>query len=438
MRVGMPLLFAVLALCASVRAQSTISPPPPLPIIPQVPIFPNIGEELPPLLLTPLIESQELPNGMPVSRPLQAIQVTEPPTETIVREFATHNTPQTVVRSYSTTWYDFDTLLFWSKGQQLPPLAIGSRAGNSQLLLGGSQPSIFDVGGQFKYGFTNDKARAFGFEASYLFFNARKQHDPIGRGIQSRWDTLARPTMDNDEGIAGRMTYGSPNMVGNLDAILSTRLRAWEVLGLWNFAQGLRFRISGEAGYRYFNLSETVQLDQVTISTGSAPFPQTLLVTDRFDTNTSFHGGQLGLRAQWDEGPFGLEFNGKIAMGASVQSAHLRGQSVSLPHLPWYAPSASDSGVLITPMNRNRTDRNALAWLPEAGMKLKYRSGERMLFTMGYRFIYLSAVVRASDQILVGQPIPTGFRYADDRPHFPLIPSDYWLQGLTLGLELRY
>jgi len=434
----MPLLIVSLALCASARAQSTISPPPQLPIIPQAPIFPNIGEEIPPLLLTLTTESQELPNGTPVSRPLQAIQRTGAPTETVVREFAMNAAPQKVARSHSASWYDFDTLLFWSKGHQLPSLAIGTRAGNSQVLLGCPQPSLFDAGGQFKYGFTNENARAFGFEASYLFFNARKQYDPISRGISSHWDELARPAMNSDLGIGERIIFGSPNMVGNLDAILSTRVRSWEALGLWNFAQGLRFRIAGEAGYRYFNLSESVQLDQVTITTSSASFPQTILATDRYDTNTSFHGGQLGLRAEWEEGPFSVEFNGKIAIGASVETATLRGQSVFIPHLPWYAPSASDSGVFITPSNRNRTDRNALAWLPEAGLKLKYRSGERMLFTMGYRFIYLSDVVRPGDQMWNGQPLDDRFRYADDRPHIPLIRSDFWLQGLTLGLELRY
>jgi hypothetical protein len=63
--------------------------------------------------------------------------------------------------------------------------------------------------------------------------------------------------------------------------------------------------------------------------------------------------------------------------------------------------------------------------------------------TAGYSLVYLPAVVRAGDQIdtdinpnLLAPPLDPFTGAA--RPQFRYIESDYYAQGLSLGLQLQF
>jgi len=72
----------------------------------------------------------------------------------------------------------------------------------------------------------------------------------------------------------------------------------------------------------------------------------------------------------------------------------------------------------------SRTARSNFAVLPEGGLKFGYQLGERARFSLGYSVIYLSDAARPGDQV-------------DGNPT-PFVRSDFWVQGVSLGLEWRY
>ncbi len=99
--------------------------------------------------------------------------------------------------------------------------------------------------------------------------------------------------------------------------------------------------------------------------------------------------------------------------------------------------------ALSTNSGHFRTDRFAV--LPEFGLKVGYQFTDHLRLTLGYDVLYWSSVVRPGGQIdrnLDTTLIPN-FRTADvptgqAHPMVLMRETDFWAQGLTVGLEFRY
>ena len=57
------------------------------------------------------------------------------------------------------------------------------------------------------------------------------------------------------------------------------------------------------------------------------PAPATTSITDSFDTRNQFYGGQVGMRASYLHGRFGLDLTGKLALGAVHQTVSRDGST---------------------------------------------------------------------------------------------------------------
>ena len=108
-------------------------------------------------------------------------------------------------------------------------------------------------------------------------------------------------------------------------------------------------------------------------------------------------------------------------------------------------PTVAMGGLLTQPTNIGRFSRDRFAVAPEAGVKLGFQVTDWMKFTVGYTFLYLSDVARPGNQIdrtVNTSQLPTqlggGMLVGAPRPGFVFKGTDFWAQGLTLGLELRY
>ncbi len=83
------------------------------------------------------------------------------------------------------------------------------------------------------------------------------------------------------------------------------------------------------------------------------------------------------------------------------------------------------------------------AVVPELGLNLGYQFTPVIRGFVGYNFIYWSDVVRPGQQIDLnvnrtfqpGSAIP---RTGATVPGFPFTGTDFWAQGLTVGLEFRF
>lgn len=400
----------------------------------QGPPAPVIPDELPALVLP--TETAPLANGVVVSQPLHPIAEPPPAVSTDAPAVAaTPAQPLVGTRPMPASWYRGELLLWWPKGQPVPPVAIAGRdtiprlstPGTFPLIGGNSTPSPDTAGGRFVIGWALSDSRTYGVEFSYFFLGTNTQTASVVKPIGGRMHYLGRPFVNADTGLEDAILIAGPNSVGDLAVSTSGRLTGWEAMLVRSLYDGPTFRLNALAGYRYFMVNEGLRIESRSVGLNGVPG---FAVADQFDAHNRFHGGQLGLRADVARGSFFAELDAKVGLGKTVEVVRVSGLT------------AFDGGPVVPfggygqPSNSGRVARASFAVLPEAGLRVGWRLGTASRVFVGYTITYLSDAVRPGDQL--DRVIDVAAGGFGDRPAPLFVRSDFWVQGLSLGLEWRY
>jgi hypothetical protein len=348
--------------------------------------------------------------------------------------------------------------MWWTRGSSLPPLVSSAdqvvprtRAG----VLGDPATDVLfgdeTVGDSMRSGLRLsagcwfDRCESCGLEFDFFTletqsanFTADSPGDPI----------LVRPFVDATTGQPAGELVAYPDVVaGGVNAAATSA-------GLWGWGLARRecvcccqdrcggggTRTDWTIGYRHLRLD-----DRVTISEQlSSPLflaGTELLVDDRFATRNSFHGLELGLERTERLRGWQLDYFAKVALGWNDASVRMRGQTtVSAPGFP---PLISDGGLLVLDSNSGRHDDIDFAAVFQVGTNLRYRVTDRLGVRIGYTFLFWPDVFRAGDQIdLVMNPnlLPPPILPLNGpaRPSARLHDSNFWAQGLNLGLDFQF
>jgi hypothetical protein len=363
------------------------------------------------------------------------------------------------VRPIGRAWETLEYLVWWPKGQPLPPLVTSGRGltppvvggPNTVLLVGGAPINTPDVSGaRFTFGYAVNESETVGLALTYLFLGSRTSTASVADNGSTRGQYIGRPIVNAVTGEPDVIPVAIPGAFSGLVEVdTTTRVTGWEITGVANLYAGPQLRLNALAGYRYFMVNEGLRIEQTNLF---PPVPGQVLpvltsVADQFDAHNRFHGGQLGLTADLTRGPVFVEATGKVALGESITVVRVSGQSVAVPlGFPLQPPQFFTGGVLGQPSNSGRSVRSVFAVLPEAVVKVGYRFRDRSRFYVGYNFLYLSEAVRPGDQVdttvdpsqvpLLGRASAGGA--GAERPAAVLARSDFWVQGLIFGLEYRY
>jgi hypothetical protein len=427
----------------------------PLPITPIAP-----SPRTPPLVLPR--NSEGVPDGTTVSRPLQPVAPTEIPPE--VPPESQPNPPVVTEavpegkNPLGQSWDALEFLLWWGKPLPLPPLVTGSRAAaipilggpNTVLLAGGRPIDSQSIGGmRYNFGWAVNEAKTAGIEVTYLFLGTRSTTAAYSDLIGDRYPSLGRPFVNAATGKEDVIPVAFPGVGDGLVTVsTASRVTGWEVGGVGSLYSGPGARLNVSAGYRYFMANEGLRIEQTTLRfplPNGAP-PILASMADQIDAHNRFHGGQVGLHADLSRGVLFLQIVGKIAIGQSIEVARVSGQSYvvtggsPLPLIQTY-----NAAVLGLPSNSGRLSQSVFAVLPEAQIKIGCKLGEYGQFYVGYNFLLLSDAIRAGDQVdrtLSPGPVPVlpqpSTALAADRPLLALTRGDFWVQGLVFGMEWRY
>jgi hypothetical protein len=197
-------------------------------------------------------------------------------------------------------------------------------------------------------------------------------------------------------------------------------------------------------GYRQLGLDESLTITEHLATTNGTNMRT--VVRDRFETNNRFYGGQVGLAGEYRFGMWSLGFMSKVALGNTQEVSHLSGfTSQAVGFAP---PVVLPGGLLVQPgTNMFSQMHNKFSVVPETGLTLGYQIRPWCRFTVGYNFLYWSNTIRPGGLVdravntsilplsLVGG-VPGAAVPARPAPLFN--SSDFWAQGLTLGLEFRF
>jgi hypothetical protein len=340
-------------------------------------------------------------------------------------------------------------LLWGIKGFQLPALATATssnpaRAG-SELVLGGCDldNDVFH-GGRFTAATVLNDAHTLFFEGGYFFLAKQSNQATLTSPGGPDSPVLARPFLDVLTGGEAAFLVASPSLgAGGIKASADSSLQGAEANAVCQLYCCPQYRVEALVGFRWEDLSEGLEIRSAgEIAPGVAVFGgHEVGVIDQFITHNSFFGGQIGARAEYYWHHFVVNLRTDLALGGNAETIKVSGATLKLNG----KKRTVTGGLLALPTNSGRFHDSEFAVIPEVGIQIGYQFNPQVRAFVGYDFQYWSDVARPGDQIDLGvNPLRVpAFRTGGPltgpaRPAFSAQQTDFWAQGLEVGLEVRY
>ena len=267
---------------------------------------------------------------------------------------------------------------------------------------------------------------------------------------------LARPFVNaltnsqNSELVARAGDPANPFLIpltGTVAATMTSQLSGAELNALFNVCNncfcGGRVRFDVLGGFRYLSLAESLTIQEnLQVPSSSLLIPGTTFqVTDRFSTNNSFYGAQIGGRRTLDYHRWELLTTGKLAIGVTRQEVNIQGSSfISDPNNP--PPVSANVGLLASSSNSGTYSRDVFTVVPEFNVSLGYRLTDNLKVFVGYTFLFWSDVARPGDQIDTSvnpnQLPQSGMTGGPSLPAFFFHGTSFFAQGVNFGVEFRF
>lgn len=345
-------------------------------------------------------------------------------------------------------WVRSESLLWWTKGVEVPALVTTSPLGTAQSVagrLGESTTSILfgnqDIsgdsrgGGRITFGLRPTECTPWGVEASYfqLGGGTTRFHQASNGNL-----ILARPfySLESSFGSseARLVDFSGVSSDGSVDIEAKSQLRNVEVLFRRRLAETCTGHLDLLAGWRYDRLNDHLLIsDSFTeVSSGND-----IAETDYFRTDNVFNGGELGIVAESQWCRWSFEGLLKVAFGNTRSEVELVGTTTTTD--PGVSSNTAGYGLLVLPSNAGLQQRSQFGMIPELGMTVGYDLTCRLRATVGYSLIYWGKVARAGDQI--DMDLNRGQLTSSQglgRPNQPFVTNDFWAQGVNAGLEFHF
>lgn len=310
---------------------------------------------------------------------------------------------------------DLDYLFWWTNGGRVPALVSTSPSGTAQNTAGVlptasvlfGEDRYFDSlrnGGRATLTRWLDEEKTIGFDLGY--FGAGHSHDSDYSNASNGSTILARPFFNTSTGAedAELVAFIDPSAIpivsGSLRISSSSEFHSGNALFRVNTEKTDSGRLDLLTGYRFFRYRESMNIHEALESTNPFGLIQqgtTLALSDDFNTQSNFHGAELGLSWTKSLDWITLQGTSKIAMGNVQKKLRIRGDtSVQVPS----GGSANyQGGLLALPSNIGEYTENDFAFLPELGLKARMLLTKNLDFNVGYTALCLTNVARVGKSI---------------------------------------
>ena len=273
---------------------------------------------------------------------------------------------------------------------------------------------------------------------------------------------LARPIVDARTGNETVLFVSAPNAFsGTFHIDSSTQFFGFDANMLLPWYRctpcddsELGYYLTPLAGFRYLNLRDDLTLSQSSnvLPTGVGFFagqPITsggnVSVVDNFRTLNQFYGGQIGLQGGLVWWRFTLNGAAKVALGSMREEANLNGTTTGFNPLLG-SPQTVPGGLYALSTNSAAYNRNVLTVVPEGNLNFAVEITSQIKVMVGYTLIYVSDVARAGnliDRSVNRTLVPSSQAYnpvipGPQRPFLNWSGTDFWAQGINIGLSLRF
>jgi hypothetical protein len=371
------------------------------------------------------------------------------------------------------TWVDADYLLWWFKPAPAGPallttgnLTTPTSAGSG--ILGASGTSIFAgdsnlnqgpySGFRIGAGFM-DCSGTIGGEGSFFYLSQRAIDETFSSGGGGS-PLLARPIIDARSGSETVLFVSAPNAFsGHFNLHSATQFFGADGNVLFPFVRcnacypdEIGKYVTGLAGFLYLNLRDDETLSQssnvLPLGVGffnNLPIPPggNVSLTDDIRTLNQFYGGQIGLKAGVTWWRFTLNGTGKVALGSMHETANLTGSTTATTV---GMSTTTPGGLYVLSSNAGNHSRNITAVVPQGTLTFAVELTSQIKLTLGYTIIYISDVARPGnliDRSIDRTLLPSSQTFnpaipGPQRPAFSWSGTDFWAQGINVGLSLRF
>jgi len=359
-------------------------------------------------------------------------------------------------------WWANEALLWWQSGAHLPPLVTaapgGTPFGQAGVLGAPGTATLFGAdyvntglrgGWRTRAGAWLDDEHRNALEGEYLTLGNQATAFAAGSGGDP---ILARPFINSLTGGQAAQLVAFPGLVsGNVAASAASSglvgaggwLRHNWLASNSCVCDGPSYRLDTTLGYRYLRLSDHLGVSErlTDLAPGAGIPPGTvILLNDRFSTLNEFHGADFGLIGRAQRGRWYSTATARLAVGANVTGTHIAGATTV--NVPGVAPLTQTGGLQALASNIGGYHHTYATAVPELGLTLGYQLTPRLRVYGGYTFLYWFNVLRAGDQLdprvnpnLLPTPRPPE---GPIRPLYGPNDTEFWAQGINLGMELRY
>jgi hypothetical protein len=365
-------------------------------------------------------------------------------------------------------WANPEFLLWWGKGMNVPPLVTTSpswtprdQAGvlgwtGTKIIAGGCDVDDgMTPGFRIQAGVWLDECERCGVEGSF-FFLGTKSEDRTFCGSDAQ--IIARPFYDvnpnqqNNWGGANSGAIDNSELV-NYPGVVQGTITARTETDLYGFDANVRhniicrcdYRLDFLAGYRYLNLQDRVCVTENLTATDpnnpQVPYGTTFCVTDKFKSDNTFNGGQFGFAAErkFCGGRLTLGGRSLFAFGNNESTVTINGSTVVT--VPGQQPQYYNGGLLAQGTNIGCYRCNEFGFVYQGDTVIGYQLTDCVKLFAAYDYLWWTGVTRAGEQIdlvVNSSQIPPGQLQGQPRPGFVRHDNDYWVQGISFGVELKY
>ena len=353
-------------------------------------------------------------------------------------------------------WVAAEYLYWTTSGNPVPPLVTAAPNGNTrtnagnlgdpgtQTLFGGNRinndwRSGFRVSG----GMWLDECQTLGIESDFFYLGrSRDQGSFSGSPTQT---IVSRPFFNANTGLQDTQLVEYPNVLKGTVSV-DSKSSLWGTGG--NLVKNICCDPCGRCdlliGGRYLNLTDDLTIrEELTSLPGATGVPAgtTFSIRDQFRTENNIYVGTIGFYKERRFSHYFVGLKSTIGLGVNHQVTDISGSTTITT--PGGQPTTYAGGLLTQPSNIGRYTSNRFVVVPEVGLKVGCQLTEHARAYVGYNFLYVSNVVRSGDQIDLRVntnqiPPSQGLGTGPAVPAYTNNKTDFWAQGISLGLEFRF
>lgn len=353
-------------------------------------------------------------------------------------------------------WVSGEYLYWTTSGNPIPPLVTTAPNGNprtnagnlgdrgTNILFGGQRANNdWRSGFRITTGMWLDECQKLGIESD--FFMLGQSRDQGSFNSNTGRTIVSRPFFNALTGRQDTQLVKFPNVLYGTVAV-DSKSDFWGTSGnlIYNICCDPCGRTDLLLGGRYMNLTDDLTIrEDLTSQPGATGVPAgtRFQILDRFRTENNIYAATLGFNHERRFSHYFVGVRSTVGLGWNNQSTEISGSTTITPP---GGPSTTYSGGLLTqPSNIGRYTSTRFVVIPEVGLKVGCQVTEHARAWVGYNFLYVSDVVRSGDavdlRVNTNQIPPRNLPQTGPAvPAYTSNRTDFWAQGLSVGLEFRF